>query len=92
MAGCFAVRATLKVTTHVVFLRGATRRPDTMLQVPVSLQVFRPLEIVVTSDPSLVRDRSATSDFFIVKPGRAFTTNLLADTFPVGDLVVRENV
>jgi hypothetical protein len=90
MAGCFAVRATRKVTTHLVFLRGATSRPDTMLHVPVSLQVFLPVEIVVKSAPKVVRDRNATTDFFTVKPGRAFCTNVLADTFPVGDFVTME--
>jgi hypothetical protein len=62
-----------------------------MLHVPVSLHVFRPLEIVVRIEPNVVRDRRATVVFFTVNPGRALTTSLLADTFAVGDFVIMEN-
>jgi hypothetical protein len=62
-----------------------------MRQVPVSVHVFRPLEIVVRIEPNFVRDRRATVVFFTVKPGRALTTSLLVDTFAVGDFVVMEN-
>ncbi len=92
MAGYFAVRATRRVTTHLDFFRGATRRPAEMVHEPDSLQVFFPLEIVVRIAPNVVRDRRATSVFFTVKPGRAFWVKLLADTFPVGDFVVMEKV
>ena len=91
MAGYVRLFATLRITLHFVALVGATNLPATMLHVPVSLQVFFPLEGVVTIFDSVVFERFFTVVVNTLKPGRAVNTDA-ADTFPDGAIDTTSNV
>ena len=69
IAGYFFVFATFSVTTHFVFLLGATSRPDVIAHGPDSDHVFFPVEIDFTNHVNGVFDFFATTVFSTLKPG-----------------------
>jgi hypothetical protein len=76
---------------QVVFLRGATRRPDTSEHKPDSAHVFFPLEGVVRSHDKTLREPLNTVDFLTVNPGRTDTV-VGEDTRPVFECTSTVNV
>ena len=91
MAGYVLLFATFRITLHFVAFEGATNLPATMLHVPVSLQVFLPLEGVVTIFDNVVFDFFFTVVVSTLNPGRAVNTDA-ADTFPDGAMDTTSNV
>ena len=71
IAGNFRDFATVRRTTHFVFLLGATNRPFEIRQGPVSFQVFLPGDMLVNNRDNNVDDFLVTIVFTTVNPGRA---------------------
>ena len=88
IAGNLLDFATVRRTTHLVWVLGATNRPREIRHDPASFQVFLPGDTLVNNRDNSVDDFFATVVFRTVKPGRADNANDVAATRPFAVLVV----
>ncbi len=80
IAGNLLDFATVRRTTHLVWVLGATNRPREIRHDPASFQVFLPGDTLVNNRDNSVDDFFATVVFRTVKPGRADNANDVAAT------------
>ena len=88
IAGNLLDFATVRRTTHLVWVLGATNRPREIRHDPASFQVFLPGDTLVNNRDNSVDDFFATSLFLMVNPGRAESDKDVSATCPVEDAVL----